>query len=77
MNEYPLEFMLIMLAIMAFCLAFVLYLYKKQLKVVEELKIGDKIVYQGCPGEILDKTPEGKFIIKIEASGLMIVKDQK
>jgi preprotein translocase subunit YajC len=65
-----------MTGICLFSLAFFLYLRHKHLKMIKELKPGDKIRYNGFNGEILEVLPEGKFILKLETNGLTLVKDE-
>ena len=50
------------------------YLFNRQKKIVDSLKIGDKITIDGMDGEILEKISDNNFIVKIEVSGMRIVK---
>ena len=50
------------------------YLFNRQRKIVDSLKIGDKITIDGMNGEILEKISDNNFIVKIEVSGMRIVK---
>jgi uncharacterized protein YkvS len=50
------------------------YLFNKQRKVVDSLKVGDKISIDGMDGEILEKISDNNFIVKVEVSGMKIVK---
>jgi uncharacterized protein YkvS len=50
------------------------YLFNKQRKVVDTLKVGDKISIDGMDGEILEKISDNNFIVKVEVSGMKIVK---
>jgi len=50
------------------------YLFNRQRKIVDSLKIGDKITIDGMDGEILEKISDNNFIVKIEVSGMRIVK---
>ena len=50
------------------------YLFNRQRKIVDNLKIGDKITIDGMDGEILEKISDNNFIVKIEVSGMRIVK---
>jgi uncharacterized protein YkvS len=50
------------------------YLFNKQRKVVDSLKVGDKISIDGMDGEILEKISDNNFIVKVEVSGVKIVK---
>jgi hypothetical protein len=50
------------------------YLFNKQRKIVDSLKVGDKISIDGMDGEILEKISDNNFIVKVEVSGMKIVK---
>lgn len=50
------------------------YLFNRQRKIVDSLKIGDKITIDGMDGEILEKISDNNFIVKIEVSGMRISK---
>ena len=50
------------------------YLFNRQRKIVDNLKIGDKITIDGMDGEILEKISDNNFIVKIEVSGMRISK---
>jgi uncharacterized protein YkvS len=50
------------------------YLFNKQRKIVDSLKVGDKISIDGMDGEILEKISDNNFIVKVEVSGMRIVK---
>ncbi len=50
------------------------YLFNKQRKVVDSLKVGDKITIDGMDGEILEKKSDNSFIVKIEVPGMRISK---
>ncbi len=53
---------------------FTIYLFNKQKKIVEKLKVGDKITLDGFEGEILEKKSDNNFIIKVEVSGMRLTK---
>lgn len=53
---------------------FTIYLFNKQKKIVEKLKVGDKITLDGFDGEILEKKSDNNFIIKVEVSGMRLTK---
>jgi hypothetical protein len=53
---------------------FTIYLFNKQKKIVEKLKVGDKITLDGFEGEILEKRGDNNFIIKVEVSGMRLTK---
>ncbi len=50
------------------------YLFNKQRKIVDTLKVGDKIIIDGMDGEILEKKSDNSFIVKIEVPGMRISK---
>jgi uncharacterized protein YkvS len=50
------------------------YLFNKQRKVVDSLKVGDKITVDGMDGEILEKKSDNSFVVKIEVIGMRISK---
>ena len=50
------------------------YLFNKQRKIVDSLKVGDKISIDVMDGEILEKISDNNFIVKVEVSGMKIVK---
>jgi len=50
------------------------YLFNKQRKVVDSLKVGDKITVDGMDGEILEKKSDNSFVVKIEVLGMRISK---
>ena len=49
---------LIILFVSIFVGAFALYLFKEQSKVVSEMKVGDKVFYEGFEGEVVSINPE-------------------
>ena len=53
---------------------FTIYFFNKQKKIVEKLKVGDKITLDGFEGEILEKRGDNNFIIKVEVSGMRLTK---
>lgn len=50
------------------------FLFNRQRKIVDSLKIGDKITIDGMDGEILEKISDNNFVVKIEVSGMRISK---
>ena len=48
------------------------YFFNKQKSIADHLKVGDKITIDGMDGEILEKSSDGKFIVKIEVSGMRL-----
>jgi|688.fasta_scaffold1300489_2 hypothetical protein len=50
------------------------YLFNKQRKIVDSLKVGDKITVDGMDGEILEKKSDNSFVVKIEVIGMRISK---
>jgi hypothetical protein len=52
----------------------IVYLFNKQRKIVDSLKVGDKITIDGMDGEILEKSSDNSFVVKLEVSGMRISK---
>jgi Na+-transporting NADH:ubiquinone oxidoreductase subunit NqrF len=50
------------------------YLFNKQRKIVDRLKAGDKITIDGMDGEILEKSSDNSFVVKLEVPGMRISK---
>ena len=50
------------------------YLFNKQRKVVDSLKVGDKVTVDGMDGVILEKKSDNSFVVKIEVLGMRISK---
>jgi preprotein translocase subunit YajC len=50
------------------------YLFNKQRKVVDSLKVGDKVTVDGMDGEILEKKSDNSFVVKVEVIGMRISK---
>jgi len=51
-----------------------LYLANKQSKVAKSFQVGDKVVFGGQEGEIIEKTGDITYVLKIEVSGMRLVK---
>lgn len=52
----------------------IVYLFNKQRKIVDSLKVGDKITIDGMDGEILEKSSDNSFVVKLEVPGMRISK---
>jgi hypothetical protein len=67
--------MIIFVSTVTFILGIItVYLFNRQKKIIKNFKIGDKIILDGLEGEILEKTSDYNFIVKIEVSGMRLTK---
>jgi hypothetical protein len=67
--------MIIFVSLMSLIFGIVtIYLFNRQKNIAEHLKVGDKVSIDGLEGEIVEKGLDGKFIVKVEVSGMRISK---
>ncbi len=67
--------MIIFVSTVTFILGIItVYLFNRQKKIIKNFKIGDKIILDGLEGEILEKTSDYNFTVKIEVSGMRLTK---
>jgi hypothetical protein len=67
--------MIIFVSTVTFILCIItVYLFNRQKKIIKNFKIGDKIILDGLEGEILEKTSDYNFTVKIEVSGMRLTK---